>query len=41
MSPTTAAGSPPINTVGTPGPLMIPGCPLGSVTLAAGGIFSP
>ena len=29
MSPTTAAGIPPISTVGTPGPWTTPGCPVG------------
>lgn len=36
--PTVAAGIPPIITVGTPGPVMLPGCPVGSPTLAAGGM---
>src|SRR5262245_3798156 len=35
---TTAAGCPAISTVGTPGGPMTPGCPVGSPTLAAGGI---
>jgi hypothetical protein len=34
-SPTTAAGIPPIVTVGTPGPVIAPGCPVISPTLAA------
>ena len=37
-SPATAAGNPPIKTVGTPGPVMIPPWLLTSVTLAAAGI---
>src|SRR5579884_778898 len=37
-SPTTAAGIPPMSTVGTPGPVMTPGCPVGSPTRAAGGM---
>jgi hypothetical protein len=36
--PTTAAGMPPMSTVGTPGGPMTPGCPVGSPTLAAGGM---
>ena len=36
--PTVAAGIPPISTVGTPGGPMTPGCPVGSPTLAAGGM---
>src|SRR5205085_9817888 len=36
--PTVAAGCPAISTVGTPGGPRTPGCPVGSPTLAAGGI---
>src|SRR5690349_23948758 len=36
--PTVAAGIPAISTVGTPGGPITPGCPVGSPTLAAGGI---
>jgi len=35
------AGLPPIRTVGTPGPAMIPGCRVRSPTRAAGGIPTP
>src|SRR5689334_24817003 len=38
MSPITAAGKPPIRTFGTPGPVIIPGWPIGSRMRAAGGI---
>jgi hypothetical protein len=41
MSPTTAAGIPAMSTVGTPGPVMTPGCPVGSPTLAANGMTFP
>ncbi|WP_228266751.1 hypothetical protein [Ornithinimicrobium ciconiae] len=37
---TVAAGKPPISTVGTPGGPMTPGCPVGSLTLAAGGMVA-
>jgi hypothetical protein len=40
MSPITAAGMPPMSTVPTPGPVMVPGCPVGSPTRAAAGIAS-
>src|SRR5690348_7510026 len=39
--PTVAAGIPAISTVGTPGGPITPGCPVGSPTLAIGGIASP
>src|SRR5262245_50798097 len=37
-SPAAAAGRLPINTLATPGPPTTPGCAVGSVTRAAGGI---
>ena len=39
-SPSTAAGSPPISTVATPGPVITPGCGVRSPTRAAGGTGS-
>src|SRR5687767_1826074 len=41
LSPSTAAGIPPIRTSATPGPAITPGWPVGSPTLAAGGTVSP
>src|SRR6266849_6016893 len=38
--PTTAACIPPMSTVGTPGPAIVPGWPVGSPTLAAGGMVA-
>jgi hypothetical protein len=39
VSNMTAAGAPPILTVGTPGPVIEPPCVVLSLTLAAAGIF--